>query len=340
MSPQAAKVLFVYGRESSFVAIDRSVLSERWVVDDWRQQSPVVNLPALVRAVARSDLVFGWFASWHTFWPVTLAWLMRKPSIVVIGGYDTANMPEIPYGVQGRGLMRLVSRWVMRRATRLLANSNYSREEAAANAGIDPSHVTVVHHGVPDPFGELPPVTRERTALTVGIVDRRNVLRKGLGTFVKAAALLPDVEFVLAGRWDDGAADELREAATPNVTLTGWVEEAVLNDLYRRASVYVQASAHEGFGLSVAEGMLAGCIPVTTRAGALPEVVGDIGIQVEGQDPAQLAAAISAALERDDHERAAARERVLQSFPLEIRRAGVQALVTETLDRAPGAARR
>ena len=76
---------------------------------DWRQQGPVVNLPALVRAVARSDVVFGWFASWHTFWPVTLAWLMRKPSVVVIGGYDTANMPEIRYGLQGRGLMRLVS---------------------------------------------------------------------------------------------------------------------------------------------------------------------------------------------------------------------------------------
>ena len=198
-----------------------------------------------------------------------------------------------------------------------------------------------MHHGVPDPFGELPQAKRERTALTVGIVDRRNVVRKGLGTFVQAAALLPDVEFVLAGRWDDGAADELREAATPNVTLTGWVEEEVLNDLYRRASVYVQASAHEGFGLSVAEGMLAGCIPVTTRAGALPEVVGDIGVQVEGQDPAQLAAAIERALSSETiSERAAARERVLQSFPLEIRRAGVQALVTETLDRASRAARR
>ena len=125
--------------------------------------------------------MFGWFASWHTFWPVTLAWLMRKPSIVVIGGYDTANMPEIPYGVQGRGLMRLVSRWVMRRATRLLANSNYSREEAAANAGVDPSRVTVVHHGVPDPFGELPQAERERMALTVGIVDRRNVAAQGTG---------------------------------------------------------------------------------------------------------------------------------------------------------------
>jgi glycosyltransferase involved in cell wall biosynthesis len=335
MSPPAARILFVYSRESSFVAIDRQVLAERWAVRDWRQQGPVVNLVALVRAVARSDLVFGWFASWHTFWPVTLAWLMRKPSIVVIGGYDTADMPEIPYGVQGRRVMRLVSRWVMKRATRLLANSHYSRAEAAANAGIDPERVTVVYHGVPDPFGTRSEDRRERMALTVGIVDHRNVVRKGLGAFVRAAALLPDVAFVLAGRWDDSAADELRETATPNVTLTGWVEEDVLNDHYRRASVYVQASAHEGFGLSVAEGMLAGCIPVTTEAGALPEVVGNVGVQTRGQDPAAIATAIERALELGDDARAAARERVLRCFPLDVRREGLQELVPETLAAHP-----
>jgi glycosyltransferase involved in cell wall biosynthesis len=331
MSSPAARILFVYSRESSFVAIDREVLAGRWAVRDWRQQGPAVNLFALARAVARSDLVFGWFASWHTFWPVTLAWLLRKPSIVVIGGYDTANLPEIPYGVQGRGLMRLVSRWVMRRATRLVANSDYSRAEAAANAGVDPGRVTVVHHGVPDPFGALPEGPRERTALTVGIVDRRNVIRKGLGAFIEAAALLPDVSFVLAGRWDDAAADELRERATPNVTLTGWVEEDVLNRYYRQASAYVQASAHEGFGLSVAEGMLAGCIPVVSNAGALPEVVGDVGERIDGQDPARLAGAIERALASDDQARAAARERVLRCFPLEIRRTGLERVVSEAL---------
>jgi glycosyltransferase involved in cell wall biosynthesis len=333
MNSPAARILFVYSRESSFVGIDRSVLAERWAVRDWRQQGPVVNLVGLVRAVARSDLVFGWFASWHTFWPVTLAWLLRKPAIVVIGGYDTANLPDIPYGIQGRGLMRRVSRWVMKRTTRLIANSHYSRDEAAANAGIDPGRIDVVHHGVPDPFGELPPNARERMALTVGIVDRRNLVRKGLRAFVEAGALLPDVDFVLAGRWDDGAGDALRAQATPNVTLTGWVEEDVLNGYYRRASVYVQPSAHEGFGLSVAEGMLAGCIPVTTRAGALPEVVGEVGAQVDGQDPARLAAAIERALESPPEARAAARERVLRCFPVQVRREGLQRVVAEALGR-------
>ena len=336
MSPSPARILFVYNRESSFVAIDRSVLGERWTVRDWRQQGSIVNLPALVRAVARSDLVFGWFASWHTFWPVTLAWLMGKPSVVVIGGYDTANQPHIPYGVQGRRLVGPISRWVMKRATRLLANSEYSRDEAARNAGVDPRRVTVVYHGVPDPFGALPAPPRERSALTVGIVDRRNVVRKGLGAFVRAAALLPDVRFVLAGRWDDGAADELRDSATPNVTLTGWTEQDVLNDHYRRASVYVQASSHEGFGLSVAEGMLAGCVPVTTRAGALPEVVDGVGVQVDGQEPAELAAAIARALDSGEEVRRAARDRVLSHFPLDVRREGVQALVAETLKQPAG----
>ena len=228
-------VLFVYSRPSSFVSIDRDALAESFEVREWQQGGAAVNLLRLAREVRRSDIVFGWFASWHTFWPLTLAWLLRRPSVLVTGGYDTARMPEIGYGLQYRRLLGPISRWVMRRATRLVTNSHYAAGELRAIPGVDSSKVTVVHHGIPDPFGALPGKPAERLALTVGIVDERNLDRKGLRPFVAAAALLPACGSSLVGRWDDAAVERLRAAAGPNVELTGWVEEAELRDWYRRA---------------------------------------------------------------------------------------------------------
>ena len=327
------QILFVYNRDSSFVAIDRRLLAERWEIRDWPQSGPPVNLLAVARAVRKSDLVFGWFASWHTFWPVTLAWLLRRPSVLVIGGFDTANLPEIGYGLQQRRIMGRVSRWTMRRATRLMTNSEYSRREIEANVGIPPSRVRVVHHGVPDPFGELPAQARERLAVTVGIVDRRNLERKGLLPFVRAAALLPDVQFVVAGKWDDESVDELRAVASDNVTFTGWIEQDELEALYRRASVYVQASRHEGFGLSVAEAMLAGCVPVVSDSGALPEVVGEAGIVLRtgAPTPSEIAEGVREALALDEGTREQARRQIVECFPLGMRKAGLEEIVEEAL---------
>jgi glycosyltransferase involved in cell wall biosynthesis len=189
-----------------------------------------------------------------------------------------------------------------------------------------------MHHGVPDPFGGLPEKPAEPLALTVGNVDRPNLERKGLGAFAAAAAELPDVEFVLAGRFVDDAREELRAHAPANLRLTGWVEDDELLDLYRRAAVYVQASRHEGFGVSVAEAMLAGAVPVVTRAGALPEVVGDIGVQIDvPAEPRAVAGAIGQALERAPDTGAAARERVLREFSVDARAAALHDLVERAL---------
>ena len=328
-----AGILFVYSRGSTFVSIDREILQRRWELREWQQQSSIVNLPKLALAVWRSDVVFGWFASWHTFWPITLAWIMRKPSVLVVGGVDTARMPEINYGLQQRRFFKGLSRWVMRRASRLVTNSHYSRRELEANVGIPADRATVVYHGVPDPFGALPSEPRERLALTVGAVDDRNLERKGLRPFVEAAALVPDVSFVLAGRFYDDAAEKLAAGARPNVTLTGWIAEEELEERFRRASVYVQASLHEGFGMSVAEAMLAGCIPVTTAAGALPEVVGDAGVVIGEASAEAVARGVEQALALDERARAAARDRVLERFPLRVREEGLEAVVREALAR-------
>lgn len=284
-------------------------------------------MASIWQLVRTHDLVFGWFASWHTFLPLLFARFLGKPSLLVIGGYDLANMPEIGYGHQRGGIKKWVSRRTIRLANNLVTNSFYSRHEAARNALVPEEQVQPVYHGVRDPFKSLPQGSRARIALTVGNVDRSNLRRKGHEPFVRTAALMPDVDFVLAGRWKDDAIEYLRSIATPNVTFTGWLSNEALWDYYRQAAVYVQASLHEGFGLSVAEAMLAGCIPVVTKAGALPEVAGDFGVSIAEPDPAIIAHAIEKAFRTRDEMRVLIRQTILDRFPMQKRGQALDQLI-------------
>lgn len=251
--------------------------------------------------------------------PIVFAKLLGKPSVLVVGGYDVAKIPEIGYGHQRGGLKKWVSRWTMNSATQVLAISCFSSNEAQCNASIPKERVLTLHIGVPDPFERLPQSPRSRLILTVGNVDRPNLRRKGHEPFVRTAALMPDADFVLVGAWKDDAIEYLRSIATPNVTFTGRIDDQKLLDYYRRASVYVQPSLHEGFGLSVAEAMLAGCIPVLSRLGALPEVAGEHGVFVDQPSPESLAQAIETALNYPDENRALIRQHILTKFPVEQR---------------------
>jgi glycosyltransferase involved in cell wall biosynthesis len=329
------RVLYVHSRKNTFTDIDRAALAERFEVVDYYQPGLRVWALELIAKLRRADVVFGWFASWHTFAALMLARVMRKPSVLVIGGFDTAKLPEIGYGAQRGGVRRWMTRRTIAAATRLVTNSNYSMTEIGANLGLDRDRVAVVHHGIPDRFAEAPPAReRERMALSVGIVYRLNLERKGHRPFVAAAALLPDVEFVLAGRWSGDAIEELRTEAGPNVTFTGYLDDEALDSYFRRAAVYVQPSQHEGFGLSVAEAMLARCVPVVTDAGALVEVVGEAGIVITAPEAELVAEGVRRALELGPEAGERARRRVLEHFPFEMRRDGI----CREVDAALGAA--
>jgi glycosyltransferase involved in cell wall biosynthesis len=325
------RILFVHNSRASFVAIDREILAEGYEIEDLYQPGRWPNPVKVIGGVLRADLVFGWFASWHTFFPITLAWLLGKPSVMIIGGFDTANMPDIGYGYQQGGLRRAASRWIMRRAGRLATNSEYSLSEIERNTPISPERVTVIHHGVPDPFGE-DPGPKEREALTVGAINQTTLVQKGQLAFVEASRLLPDVTFTFAGKWLDGSVDELRARAGDNVHFTGWLSDGDLHDAYRRAAVYVQASLHEGFGLAVAEAMLAGDVPVVMNVTAMPEVVGDAGVLIDSQEPAAVADGVRRALGLGPGAARRARERILTAFPMERRRDGILRVVQDALD--------
>jgi glycosyltransferase involved in cell wall biosynthesis len=326
------RVLYVHSRKTTFTDIDRAALAERFEVIDHYQPGRRPRPIELIRKLRRADVVFGWHASSHTLVALTLARLMGVPSVLVIGGVDTARVPEIGYGMQRPGPRRWMARGTIAVATRLITNSRYSLREIEANLGLGPDRVALIYHGIPDRFADRVDLGDERMALSVGVVYRLNLARKGHRPFVEAARHLPDVEFVLAGKWLDDAIEELRAGAGPNVTFTGYLDDETLDSYFRRAAVYVQPSRHEGFGLAVAEAMLARCVPIVTDAGALLEVVGDTGVVIAEPEARQVAEGIHRALELGAEAGERARRRVLERFPYEMRRDGICREVEAALD--------
>jgi len=324
------RIFFLHSGNETFVKLDRDLLRKFAVVQDFYAARKFPNgFLSYLQGVKKSDIVFCWFSSWNAFWALLIAKILHKPSLLVIGGYDLANLPEANYGHQRGGIGQWISRSAMNLATQLVTNSYYSQKEAEQNAGISSQSVKVIYHGVPDSFRELAQIKKERLVLTVGKVDFPNLKRKGLQIFVEAAAFFPNMQFVLIGEWADNAIDHLRGMASSNVLFTGRVTDSELLGYYCEAAVYVQASLHEGFGLSVAEAMLAGCIPVVTKTGSLPEVVGDCGLYCEASSAALLAESIRSAMRFSSSAQMQARNRILTKFPIEKRQVMLQQLIHE-----------
>lgn len=329
-----SRIAYFYREMSEYIEIDLRSLRRRHEVvvtgapgrwprplDTWRK-------------VAAADVVMSWFASWHALLPAVFARLLGRPFLAVVGGYDTACLPGIAYGHQRGGFKALVARTVLALATRIVGISPFTMRELRA-LGVPADRSLLLPLGL-DPERYASDAPRDPAlVVTTGGVNRSNLGRKGHEAFVRAAALVPEARFVLIGAWMDDAIERLAELAPPNVTFTNHVPHETKVDWLSRASVVVQASQHEAFGLSLAEGMLCGAVPVVTNVGALPWVAGGTGVVVASQDPAELAGGIRRALALPEAARDAARARVLGEFTAGARASGLERLV-EGATRAAG----
>ena len=130
----------------------------------------------------------------------------------------------------------------------------------------------------------LPPGV-ERYCLAIGTAEPRKDLPGLVRAFGAVAERQPDVALVLAGPpgWGEEALDSAIAASgvRERIVRTGWVEEPDLAALLSRASLLAFPSLYEGFGFPPLQAMRAGVPVVATRAGSLPEVLGDGALLVE-----------------------------------------------------------
>ena len=114
-----------------------------------------------------------------------------------------------------------------------------------------------------------------------------------------------DIPLVIVGK---GMLQEVREPVHPelidmvrlkvykHLILPGFVSNEDLSALYRLATLYVQPSLYEGFGLPLLEAMTAGCLIASSNSSSLPEIYHENAITFNPRKLASMEKAIKKAL--------------------------------------------
>ena len=280
-------------------------------------------------AVWRETFVSSWVARTqpNVFWAPEsiLPRRLAVPSVVTLHDLAALLLPGVK-PARHRLAFRTAVRRSARSATRVVAVSRTTAEDAERLFGLPAASVATVPNGVDEAFrpgsrDDARDLVRERLGvegpfvLAVGSLEPR----KGLDVLVDAAAVAlargASWRLVLAGapgfRGEEIAAHARASAAC---TVLGSVDEEELLALYRSAEALAAPSLYEGFGLTPLEALACGTPAVVAGgSGGLVETVGDAAIVVAERDPATWADALErAAAERE--RRAAAGLRLVERF--------------------------
>lgn len=238
----------------------------------------------------------------------------RAAEVVTIHDLTAWRFPELVDAATA-AYPALVER-ALRRGAWVHTPSRSVAEEVVSELGAPADRVVAVPNGAPDLVPDGPGrdaasgrawAGADRYVLAVGTVEPRKDLPGLVRAFDAVAATDPDLRLVLAGAdgWGAEALDRAIAAAThrSRVVRLGWVDDDRRAALLRGAAVVAYPSVYEGFGFVPLEAMAAGVPVVTTRAGAIPEVVGDAAELVDVGDGDALVDALVRVL-TDDARRA------------------------------------
>jgi glycosyltransferase involved in cell wall biosynthesis len=202
-------------------------------------------------------------------------------------------------------------RRALRRGAWVHTDSAFVAREVVDAFEADPARVRVVNPGIPDlpvpveadtaaVLRRFLPPGMERFCLAIGTAEPRKDLPGLVRAFGVVAERQPDVALVLAG--PPGWGEQALEAAVAaskvgdRIVRTGWLQQRDLAALLSRAAVLAFPSLYEGFGFPPLQAMRAGVPVVATRAGSLPEVLGDGALLVDVGDQEALTGALTACL--------------------------------------------
>jgi glycosyltransferase involved in cell wall biosynthesis len=183
-------------------------------------------------------------------------------------------------------------------ADHILAVSEATKRDLISMLNVPASKITVQLEGVDEAFKPLPLDIVEQTCkrydlptdyfLFVSTLEPRKNIPGLLKGYAELRRQVPDAPPLLMVGKRGWLFDET-QLRQDGVIWRETVPHEDLPAVYNRARGLVLPSHYEGFGLPALEAMACGTVPIVSNRSSLPEVVGEVGIQVEPDDPMALA---------------------------------------------------
>jgi glycosyltransferase involved in cell wall biosynthesis len=189
---------------------------------------------------------------------------------------------------------RMMAPCIGRVSRRVITISQFSRRELSDAYWIPAGKI-----GVVSPSGEhMLRVQQDESTVPAALNGRPFVLavgslnrHKNFALVAEAARLIHNAQFdiVVVGGGDARVYGAGEHALPGFVKHLGYVSDAELVALYRRAACFVYPSRYEGFGLPPVEALALGCPVIASPLPAVQEACGDAVLYTSPDDPAALA---------------------------------------------------
>jgi glycosyltransferase involved in cell wall biosynthesis len=198
--------------------------------------------------------------------------------------------------------------WVLRRANRLIAVSQYTADDLIRRAGVPASRIDVVYHGLDPVFSaadgltSLAPSSSPYVLAVGGVSPRKNTRRliEAFGRWRARGGHRADYQLRITGTSLDRDFAPDRADLPQGVSLLGYVDKAELPRLYAGAAAFLYPGIYEGFGLPIIEAMACGAPVITSTTGAAPEVAGGAAILVDPFSVESIEGGIEQATRREE----------------------------------------
>lgn len=201
---------------------------------------------------------------------------------VVLTVHDLTHLHY--YNLHHRIYYNLLVKPLLKRTSRIVTVSDFSRAELLTWSGVNSDKVVQIYNGVSEDFSSVGPKVDIGRPYILYVGNRRSY--KNVIGLMKAFAIsgLADKGFVLAL---SGASDEECLRAESELGLGGlihyfgFIPETSLSSVYRGAHALALVSLYEGFGLPILEAMACGVPVVTSNLSSMPEVSGMFAVLVD-----------------------------------------------------------